>query len=110
MVRPGSFLVLLAGLATAWRQGWPILGFLEGGSADWLLASLAIYASVMLLVPTVFIPRGKRFGEVLDQAYAAGSVTPALRAAMHDPVVYAGHVYENVAILVVIFLMVTKRF
>src|SRR5262245_6645232 len=37
MVRPSSFAVLLTGGFAAWLRGWPPLGFLQGGSTNWLL-------------------------------------------------------------------------
>src|SRR3954452_4621167 len=51
MVIPGSLLVLVLGLITAWVAGLPVLGFLQGASTNWLLASLVIYLSTFLLVP-----------------------------------------------------------
>jgi len=110
MVRPGSFAVLLAGILTARQQGWPLLGFIEGSSSDWLLVSLVIYLGVFLLVPLVFIPRGKVFAAAMANASAAGAITPELRGAMHDRVVFAAHGLEALAIALVIFLMVTKPF
>src|SRR5207244_316174 len=61
MVIPGSAAVLVLGLLTAWMQGQPLLGFLQGAPTSWLLASLVLYLSTMALVPLVFLPRGKRF-------------------------------------------------
>jgi hypothetical protein len=49
MVIPGSSAVLLAGLVTAWVQGWPILGFLQGGASNWVLVSLLLFATIFRL-------------------------------------------------------------
>src|SRR5687767_3099069 len=59
-----SMLILPAGLATAWAQGYAWLGLTTG----WMLASVVIYLGVLALVPTVFLPRGRRFAAVLAGA------------------------------------------
>jgi uncharacterized membrane protein len=110
MVIPGSNAVFLLGLLTAWVAGVPILGFLQGARTNWLLVSLVLFGGIVVLVPTVFLPRGKVFGAALEEAVAAGSVTDRLGRALRDPVVRAAHVYEVVAILVIIWLMVAKPF
>jgi uncharacterized membrane protein len=110
LVRPFSLLVLVLGLITAWRAGWPIFGLIEGASTDWLLASLIIYASVIALVPLVFIPRGKLFDEALTSTSTEGAVTSELVAAVKDPAIFAAHAYEMIAAGVIVFLMVTKPF
>ena len=110
MVIPGSLVVLVLGLLTAWAQGWPILGFLQGASINWLLASLVLYLSTVPLIPWVFLPRGRRFGAALDAARAQGRVTPDLRAAFADRGVAAAHWYELLVVVVVLVLMVTKPF
>lgn len=110
MVRPGSMAVLVAGLLTAWAQGWPILGFLQGSRTNWVLASLALYLSIMPLIPVVFLPRGRVFGAALDKAVQAGQVTPELTEAFHDRTVALAHAWEVVAIAAVVGLMVTKPF
>jgi uncharacterized membrane protein len=108
MVIPASTAVLALGLLAAWIEGLPILGFLQGAHTNWLLVALVLYLSIMVLVPTVFIPRGKRFGATLDDAIRAGGVTDRLKAAFRDPVVRAAHVWELVAIALIIWLMILK--
>ena len=98
------------GLLAAWRGGWPILGFLQGGSANWILVSLVLYLTLVPLILWVFLPRGRVFEGALRDALAEGRVTPALRAAFADPVVAAAHAWELIAIVLVIALMVTKPF
>ena len=110
MVRPSSTAVLLAGLATAWAQGWPILGFLQGGASNWLLVSLLLTLSFIPVVALVFIPRGKIFEQRLNEAIAKDQVTPELTAAFNDPAVQAARRYEIAALVVIIFLMVVKPF
>ena len=52
-VRVSSFLVLVAGLLTAWAQGYAWLGLTTG----WMLASLILSLGIAVLVPTVFLPK-----------------------------------------------------
>jgi hypothetical protein len=85
MVIPGSLVLLVLGLFVAWAKGWPILGVLQDGSANWLLVSLLLYLSVIPVIRFVFIPGGVRFSQALDAALVADEITPALRA---------GHIYE----------------
>lgn len=106
MVQPASFAVPVAGLLAAWSGDLPWTG--EGNW--WLLTSLLIFASVGLLVPFVFLPRGRRFEAALSTARQAGAVTPELTAAFGDALVSFARIYEVVAIAVVITLMVTKPF
>ncbi len=69
-----------------------------------------MFLGIFALVPTVFIPRGKLFGAAFDEAVAIGSVTNRVSAAFRDPVVRAAHIYELVAIVAIIWLMVVKPF
>ena len=110
MVIVASLLVLVVGIATAIAQGRPFLGPLQGAPVDWLFASLLIFLSPLPLVPLVFLPRGKVFDAALTDAESKGEVTPALRTAFQDPVVFAAHVYEFAATLVVLVLMIAKPF
>jgi len=110
LVRAPSIVVLGLGLLAAWRGGWPILGFLQGGSVNWVLVSLVLYLSLVPLVLCVFLPRGRVFERALQEAVATGRITPVLREAFADPVVAAAHTWELVAITMVIALMVMKPF
>lgn len=110
MVRRGSLLVLAAGVVTALAKKWPLLGPLHGGPPYWLFVSLLIFVTPFLLVPTVYIPRGKRFRATLDHARAEGSVTPALTAALNDRTVALGHAWEWTAVVIITTLMVLKPF
>ncbi len=110
MVRPSTGFVLLFGLLAAWLHGWPILGALQGAHTNWVLASLLIYLSIIPVIVFVFVPRGKVFRAVLEEAVERRQVTPALRAAMNDPAVAAAHVYEMGMILAITVLMVMRPF
>ena len=110
LVIPGSLLVLVAGLVIAVIRGWPILGFLQGASANWLLVSLVLFLSLIPLVRFVFLPRGKIFEQALQDALAKGQITSELTAAFHDPVVRQAHYAEAIVVAVVLYLMVMKPF
>jgi hypothetical protein len=104
------FFVLILGIATAVAQGRPFLGPLQGAPVDWLFASLIVFLSPLPLIPLVFLPRGKAFEAALLDAEAQGAVTDRLRSAFRDPVVFAAHVYELGATVVVLILMIAKPF
>jgi hypothetical protein len=94
MVRPGGLAVLLSGLAAAAMRGWPILGFLQGGASNWVLAALLVYLTLIPVIVLVFVPGLAAYEKALEQAHAAGAITPALKAALADPVVARARVYE----------------
>ena len=102
--------VLILGIATAIAQNRPFLGPFQGAPVDWLFASLVIFLSPLPLVPLVFLPRGKVFDAALQEAEAQNVITERLSAAFRDPVVFAAHVYELVATVVVLILMIAKPF
>jgi hypothetical protein len=110
LVIPGSLLVLVAGLVIAVIRGWPILGFLQGASANWLLVSLVLFLSLIPLVRFVFLPRGKIFEQALQDALAQGQITPELTAAFHDPIVRRAHFVEAFVVAFILYLMVMKPF
>jgi len=110
MVRPATFAVLVAGLIAAWARGWPIFGFLQGGSFNWVLVSLVIYLSIIPVIVFVFIPRGKVFRAALEEARNLGTVTPRLRSALRDPAVAAARAYELVMIALLTAFMLMRSF
>jgi len=103
-VRISSMLVVVAGLLTAWAQDYPWLGLTTG----WMLAALILSFGIAALVPTIFLPRGRRFAVALEGARSSGQVTPELRAAFADPTVRAAHIAELIALAVIVALMVLK--
>jgi hypothetical protein len=106
MVIPGSAAVLVLGLATMVAQDRSLLG--DGNR--WLLVSLILYVALAALVPTVFLPRGKRYEVALEQARASGTVTTALTEALNDPIVALARRVELGVVAAIIVLMVTKPF
>jgi hypothetical protein len=109
-VRPGSALVLLTGGAAAGVRGWPLLGALQGAAPQWVLVSLIVYLTIIPIIVFVFLPRARVFHGALEEAKSQSTITPALRAALADPVVGAARVYEMVMIVALAFLMVAKPF
>jgi hypothetical protein len=109
-VRPATFIVLLTGLIAAWQRGWPILGFLQGGAENWVLAALLVYLSIVPVIVFVFLPRGHIYRRALETATALGAMTPELRAAINDPFVRAARAYEILMVAVLVLLMVAKPF
>jgi uncharacterized membrane protein len=106
MVVPGSFGVLVLGLLAAWAEGQPL-----AGSDDWwLLTSLILFVGLVVLVPTVFLPRGKVFEGALEDARRRGEVTPELSTALRDPAVRNARAAEIVVVAIIVALMVTKPF
>ena len=110
MVIPGSMAVLVIGVVLGLLIKAPILGFLQGASRNWLLVSNLLILTAFLCVPLIFLPRGKKYDVVLNDALAKGEMTPELRLKLADPVVRAAHWYELISLVVVLFLMVLKPF
>jgi hypothetical protein len=99
-----SMFIVPVGLATAWAQGYDWLGL----TTFWMLASLVLFVAGMLTVPTIFIPRGRRFEAALAAAREAGSVTPELREAFADGAVRFARTAEVVVVAIIVVLMVLK--
>lgn len=110
LVIPGSAAALVLGVILALIGGIPIFGFLQGASQNWLLVSNILLIGSLVIVPTVFIPRGKKFDPVLQSALAKGEITSEVRAAMDDSVVNLAHLYEEVSLVAIVALMVLKPF
>jgi len=110
VVRPAGTLVVLAGFAAAFLRGQPVFGVFQGASQNWLLVSVLLVVATMVLIPTVFLPRGRVFEAHLADAEARGAVTPSLRAAFADRATWAARTFEWVALLAVLYLMLAKPF
>ena len=110
MVIPGMTAMMVLGVILVLISGSPILGFLQGATQSWLLVSNILLVGVLVIIPTVFIPRGKRFEPILQEALVKGQITSELRAAMNDNTVKLAHRYEEVALIIVTALMVLKPF
>src|SRR5215510_10509742 len=56
MVIPGSNLVLVFGVILALMLKWPLFGFLQGASQNWLLVSNLLLVVMIFLIARVFLP------------------------------------------------------
>lgn len=110
MVIPGGNLVLVFGVVLALMLKWPIFGFLQGASQNWLLVSNILLLVISVIIPTVFIPHNKKVDSLLQKALAEGRLTPDLRAALNDQKNRLAHHMEEILILAVTALMVLKPF
>lgn len=106
----GSQAVVVLGIISAIAQGRPFLGPIQGAPIDWLFVSVVLVFTVPVIVPLVFLPRGRVFAAAMADATARDEVTSELVTAWRDPVVRAAHVYELVIISLVFVLMVAKPF
>jgi uncharacterized membrane protein len=110
MVIPGNLLVIVLGVLVAWRGGWPLFGFLQGAATNWLLLTNLILIAGLLVVPLIYVPRGKMFDRVLQEALAVGEMTGELTAVLDDRVVKWAHRGEYIGLLIILALMVLKPF
>lgn len=110
MVIPGNLLVIVSGVLLAWRGGWPILGFLQGADANWLLLTNLLLLASLLVVPLVYVPRGKQFDQTLQEALAVDKLTGELTSVYDDPVIKWAHRGEYAGLLIILALMVFKPF
>jgi uncharacterized membrane protein len=110
MAIPGSQAVLISGLLTAWLQGQPLLGFLQGSRANWLLVSLALVLALVLVVAFLLIPRRRRRLAAIEVAVARDELTPELRAALDDRIVLGSRAAELAIVAAILVLMILKPF
>jgi uncharacterized membrane protein len=110
MVIPGMTAIMVFGVILGLIGHSPILGFLQGASQNWLLASNILLIGILVIIPTVLVPRGKKFEPLLQDALAKGQITLELRAAMNDNIVKLAHRYEELALIIITALMVLKPF
>ena len=110
LIIPWSNIILPLGIILAVMMKWPIFGFLQGASQNWLLASNILLVIMLSLIPAVFIPHNKKVEALLQAVLADGRVTPELSAALDDKKNKLAHHAEEVIILVIAALMVLKPF
>jgi hypothetical protein len=110
MVIPGSQAVIVLGLLTAWLQGQPLLGALQGARSNWLFVSLVLSLAIIPIVAFVLIPRRRQRLASLAAAVAQRAMTPELRAALDDHVVVRARTAEALIVAAVFALMVLKPF
>ena len=110
MVIPGGNLVLVFGVVLALMLKWPLFGFLQGASQNWLLVSNLLLVVTMVLVVRIFLPHNKKVESLLHSALAEGRVTPELSTALNDPTNRWAHYAEEIIVLAIAALMVLKPF
>ena len=107
LVVRGSIVTLLTGLLLTWLGHWPLV---QAGVPTWTLVGTVLFLATIPLAIWVYIPRGKVFGKVFQDALAQKRVTVELRAAFSDQVIRASYLYEYIMLPVVLGLMVIKPF
>lgn len=110
MVIPGNLVVIIFGVILAIMIRAPIFGFLQGSGQNWLLVANILLFLGALNVPLIFLPRGKIFDRIMEEALAKDEVTPELKAHLNDKVVKTAHIFEIVFLIVIVILMVFKPF
>jgi uncharacterized membrane protein len=110
MVIPWSNVILIVGIILAVMLKWPIFGFLQGASQNWLLVSNILLISMLALIPTVFIPHNKKVEVFLQAALSQGNITPELTGTLNDKKNIRAHYAEEILILLIAALMVLKPF
>lgn len=110
-VIPVSMAVLAFGLIVTWMQKWPLFGFLQGASSNWLLVSSVLFLGISAVIPPLrLIARRRQRARALEESLARGTITSELTAALHDKVVTRFRAVELVLLVLIIVLMVTKPF
>jgi uncharacterized membrane protein len=110
MVIPGNMAVIVFGVVLAILVKAPIFGFLQGASQNWLLVTNLMLVAGGLMVPLVFLPRGKVYDRLMQDALNKNEITPELRSHLDDAVVKRGHFLEMMLVVVIVILMVFKPF
>lgn len=110
MIIPASNIMILVGIILAVMQNWPIFGFLQGASQNWLLVSNLLLAVMLAAIFGVFVPHNKKVESLLQIALTDGRITPELTAALNEPINAYAHYVEEIIVLVVAALMTLKPF
>jgi hypothetical protein len=110
MVIPGNMAVIIFGVVLAIIIKAPIFGFLQGASQNWLLVTNILLVAGGLMVPLIFLPRGRVFDRLMEESIAKDQITDALRAHLDDPVVKIAHFMEISLLVFIVILMVFKPF
>ena len=110
LVIPWSNIMIVMGIILAVMQKWPVFGFLQGASQNWLLVSNILLVVMLTTIFTIFIPHNKKVETILQTALSDGNITPELTAALEDNTNKTAHYVEEAIVLVVAALMVLKPF
>jgi uncharacterized membrane protein len=110
-VIPVSVAVLLFGLIVTWMQKWPLFGFLQGSSSNWLLVSFLLFVGISAFIgPLGMVARRRERRRAMEEALAQETITLRLLAALNDKVVIRFRTAELIVLVVIIILMVIKPF
>ncbi len=107
LVVHGSTATLLTGPLLTWPGHWPPV---NAGLPTWTLVSTVLFLATISLVIWVYIPRGRVFNRVFQDALAQKRVTVELGAVLSGQVIRASYFYEYIMLPVVLTLMVIKPF
>jgi len=110
LVIPWSNVMVLMGVILAVLQGWPILGFLQGSSQNWLLVSNVLLIIMLIVIFGVFVPYNKKIERLLQTALTEKRITPDLASALNDKHNRNLHLIEEIIIVAITALMVLKPF
>ena len=110
MVIPWSNIMIVMGIILAVMQKWPIFGFLQGASQNWLLVSNLLLVVMIVLIPSIFIPHNKKVEALLQTALKDGHITTDLSLALDNKVNKLAHYAEEAIVLIVAAFMVLKPF
>lgn len=110
LIIPSSNVMVLMGIILAVMQKWPMFGFLQGASQNWLLVSNVLFVIVMGIIFIIVVPHNKRVDAKLQAALTKGNVTPELMAELEERRNKFAHLVEESLLLVVVALMVFKPF
>ena len=102
--------MLVLGLLTAWLQGQPLFGVVQGARSNWLLVSLVLLAGLTPIIMWLLVPRRRQRLAAVEDALARGTMTSELRAALGDQVVIGSRRVELLAVAVILVLMILKPF
>ena len=102
--------MIVIGIILAVMRKWPIFGFLQGASENWLLVSNIFLVIMLITIFTVFVPHNKKVEALLQTALAERHVTVELTAALADKTNQTAHLAEEIIVLGIAELMVLKPF
>jgi len=110
LVIPASNVLVIMGIILAVMLKWPVFGFLQGATQNWLLISNILLIAMMIMIWKVFIPYNKKVDDLLQISLSKNLVTPELHATLSDKRNQWAHHFEVAAFLLIAALMVLKPF
>jgi uncharacterized membrane protein len=108
MIAPGILVVIVTGLATAIAGGYSLFGPFTGGPL-WIFVPVLILALAVASSPWT-LGRDRKWGEALEEAARAGTVTERLRPYLARDAMIRRYAPDIVGVLIIVVLMVTKPF